>query len=643
MQIILGHVRQLRPRIQPIHAPTACDAFLTSFLHGIGSLYPATLAAIPKRLKRALFMKPTNVALILDLAQAIAWSKSSTSTDLIISFSPDATIFLNETHKNVKEIEDLIPAFSHARNIVFLDKILNSVDDQLRAMSLHPSEVESLRIFLFNFVPPLLLLRSVVKACPVDSYAVVIDGQIKVLPSAEKVISCLADELHPDLAQFTNTDYSRFHGYVVRVLNRLIVPFLRNRTTIYHLDFGNPVPRKVSDILSAYDQQAAVVYVRAPRKTILDSIVRGVKTIIRCARGGRGRNEIHMFRAAVSKSRKAVDRPALSALAFGDALLDVPIRKAVQQHARIVHMEVEAGAELAKAQKATVVLLDSIIFPATIRAAMEFRQQGSRVVLINHGTHTAPTDRISALASRVWAGQGRVTNRAATDLVCKTPSTADVANELSDHRPVIHALPIFQPIARSRRTTAAFTILVAGNFMGVRQHVPWLTETPGEYLRGILDFAEAVAEVPETRLIIKMKPKKDGIPVDWLRDRLSDRRYGGRIRIDLDSPMGVLLPETDLLVANLSSTIEEALACRIPVFLNTWRRRYWHFPARFTVPTAESRAAVYGAKPGQDIATMLRGIKAAHMTPLSDDELKGLVWITDSEKAHGDFAKSILG
>ncbi len=101
------------------------------------------------------------------------------------------------------------------------------------------------------------------------------------------------------------------------------------------------------------------------------------------------------------------------------------------------------------------------------------------------------------------------------------------------------------------------------------------------------------------------------------------------MRIDTSGSLGKLLERTDLMVSNTSTSIEEALTCRVPVFLNTWRRRYFHFPARLVPPTEDDRGAVYGTRSADAIAPMLAAIMAAHRRPLKDEEVRGLIWLDD--------------
>ena len=63
------------------------------------------------------------------------------------------------------------------------------------------------------------------------------------------------------------------------------------------------------------------------------------------------------------------------------------------------------------------------------------------------------------------------------------------------------------------------------------------------------------------------------------------------------------LANADLLVSYCSTTIEEALQARRPVLMWGGTRRYSHLPARETVPSPGSRAAVYRAASEADLVS----------------------------------------
>ncbi len=564
-------------------------------------------------------------ALVLDLAHARVLEASLDDVGNIVAFSPDAGTYLRSRGLNSVSVESLLPAFSHARNVVVLRRLLTHIRAQLLSLPCHTAEVQALTVHLFNLLGSTLLLRATLRYLGEGPYLIVQSGRAQEFVDRRSALRALATEVRPDLRQFTTVDYSRLHGMLAQTLSWLIAAVSRNRVTITHLDFGNPVPRRFVSLLESVTPDLLVTYARTPRRTMLDTVVRGVRSLVNYARRN-PRAEVHIFRASSDASRQDVPASLFDQVSVGDPELDDVIRDALRAVAPLVRMENFAGAAYARVHQPNAAVLDNFVFPATIRAAMDLASRGTKIVLINHGSHSLPVSRLSRMAGLLWAEQGRVTAECATDLICKTPQVAKVAEELGGAGKAVHPLKVYDRVPRDLERNQDFTIVLAGNFMPVRLHVPWITELPGEFLRGSLDVAEAVRRVDGVRLIIKMKARKDAISIAHLEDEIGKLELGDKVVVDKSTSLTQLFARTDLVISNLSTTIDEALTSGIPVLLHTWRRHYFHVPARHEPPTETSRAAVYGALPGRDLAAFLSAIRDCHRTPLSEDETQGLVW-----------------
>jgi hypothetical protein len=213
-------------------------------------------------------------------------------------------------------------------------------------------------------------------------------------------------------------------------------------------------------------------------------------------------------------------------------------------------------------------------------------------------------------------------------LIAKGPATAVLARAMAgDRAPAVAALPLFNAAAPRPASDGAFRILHAGNCLDTAQHLPVAAETPDEYRAGLERFAAGLAGLEGIRLTLKLKPGKAGLAPETLRAWLAARGLDHFAAVDTDSPLGALLPETDLVVSNTSTVIEEALAHRIPVLLESWRRQYRHLPARLDPPAPGARAAVYALHPGAAVAPMVAAIAAQYGAGrLTEAEIAGLSW-----------------
>lgn len=583
------------------------------------------------------------IAIILDRAEAEAWLAAGHAADRCLCFAPDAGLILRRAGRDVVELEDVVPAFTHARNTVRAERILSAARGRLRASDLDRHEAEALRIFLFYVLCPLLLVERALKAFPGAAFAVPAGGAVRRCATVASALETLGDELHPPVARFTAREYSPAHGRVAVALNRLVAPLYRSSVTVCHLDLANPVPRRVSGLIAAERPDVLVLHCHPPGRKMSESLRLSAKSVLNVLVPGRRSRGVRVFRPSTIPMPAPVDPGALPVLWPDDPVLDRLLRRAAARELPKIRREVDAGKALAGRLRPDLVILDNLVFPATIAAAAGMARAGARVLLVNHGSHTRPGDRLSALAQRLWAEQGRVNDPIVTDLIAKNPATARLAEEIDRNRPQILPFQAFRRFARAEGADDIFRIVLAGNYMDARDHVPWQTETSGEFYRGIIEFAEAVARTPGAELLIKLKTHKHGLPVDALAALVAEPRFGGRVRVDTSSSVGALFERMDLMVSNTSSTVEEALTCRVPVFLNTWRRRYFHVPARLVPPTPSDRAAVYGTRSADAIGPMLSAIMAAHRTLLTDEEVRGLIWLEADMVGPAELTRRLIG
>jgi hypothetical protein len=184
-----------------------------------------------------------------------------------------------------------------------------------------------------------------------------------------------------------------------------------------------------------------------------------------------------------------------------------------------------------------------------------------------------------------------------------------------------------------------FQILFAGNYMGVHNHIPWMLETPDEFLDGIAELVQAVSQIPKAQLVVRVKVNaKPECNPETLKKFISDYP---NVEISNEGSFKQALAQSDLLVACISTTIDEALGAGRPVLLHSAPNRYHHLPGMATPPTSSHRSAVYvsGKTP---LVVLLKGIIDAHQNrPLSEEELSTYTW-PDHTPDMDEFAKIVL-
>ena len=246
--------------------------------------------------------------------------------------------------------------------------------------------------------------------------------------------------------------------------------------------------------------------------------------------------------------------------------------------------------------------------------------------LLSHATHTPHVPGPAAEVMHRWARRGRVVSEFATELLPLTPHTAAVAKDASkelSHKQQAAYVWLSTDQQRNSILDSTRYILHAGNFSIWEQSLPWISETSDEFVEGLIVLAEAVRTISDVKLVVRIRPKSE-CRASVIQKLLPE---DSRIEIKETGSLKEDLAAADVLVAYSSSTIEDALHARRPVFLWGASQRYRHLPARSEPPTSEDRAAVYAPRSQEGLVPLLEAVLAAHHgRPLTDEELKGHVW-----------------
>ena len=260
-------------------------------------------------------------------------------------------------------------------------------------------------------------------------------------------------------------------------------------------------------------------------------------------------------------------------------------------------------------------------------------------ILISHGSHPEPMDTVSWYEFREEA-QGLLVSPLATETVTQSPNAENAA---LDFMPNLRRSK-FQPIMwgykknnhlsiRERKTRK---ILHAGTYKSscIR---PWIYETSNEFINGLRHLVQAVKELDDAYLIIRIRPNRE-CSIRSLRKLLPE---SDNYEIKTSGSFLDDLMDADLLISFSSTTIEETLNARKPVGLFGGSNRYRYLPGSSTLPTQNKRSAVYHLSE-DNLKTMLNSILDVHASkPLTDKELDGYVW-PDNIPGREEFIQQIL-
>lgn len=170
-----------------------------------------------------------------------------------------------------------------------------------------------------------------------------------------------------------------------------------------------------------------------------------------------------------------------------------------------------------------------------------------------------------------------------------------------------------------------------------------IVQTLDEVVSSMQDLAKAVAELPHTTLILRLHPNLARLQHDLPRllDLSANTIVDAATYDDIDGALAL----ADVLVSNMSTTIEDALCNRVPVVIYDRWSRYNYLRAPIVMsshPSAISPAYYVAAE--EKLATTLAWVLANHEagTEFSEAVMETYVYSESRTTAFHDFVQHIL-
>jgi len=254
------------------------------------------------------------------------------------------------------------------------------------------------------------------------------------------------------------------------------------------------------------------------------------------------------------------------------------------------------------------------------------KENNIQSILISHGSHPLHKDLFSSYEHKENA-RGLLFSPFASKTFIQSPNTIFSLEDYVSDIEKVKSRPLMWGNNYKDNTSNnnyyhnnSRIILHAGTFkeLGMR---PWIYETSNEYIFGLQKLVEAVSDLKNTHLIIKIRPSIECSLLSIKKLMPQSDNYQIISKGNFLEELG----KARLLVSFSSTTIEEALYARKPVALFGGTSRYKHLNVSSTVPSKKIRSAVYHLK-NNNLSEMLNTILDAHEVPLTDEELNKYTW-----------------
>ena len=262
------------------------------------------------------------------------------------------------------------------------------------------------------------------------------------------------------------------------------------------------------------------------------------------------------------------------------------------------------------------------------------KEKNIQSILISHGTHPMHDDFFSIYEHKDNA-RGLLFSPLAKKTFIQSPNTISSFDGAMDNVKKIRSKPLmWGNDNKINNNNDSRIILHAGTFkeLGMR---PWIYETSNEYIHGLQLLVDAISQIENTLLLIKIRPNIE-CNVKTVKKLLP---YSKNYKIISKGSFQEFIEKARLLISFSSTTIEEALYARTPVGLFGGTSRYRHLNGSINPPSKSARHAVYHLNEN-NLIKMLHSILDFHESPLTDKELKKYTW-QENVSNHKDFINHI--
>jgi hypothetical protein len=173
-------------------------------------------------------------------------------------------------------------------------------------------------------------------------------------------------------------------------------------------------------------------------------------------------------------------------------------------------------------------------------------------------------------------------------------------------------------------SAGSFRILYADNYMAWRDHLPVVMQTSDELYDSLEQACRAVQELSGVTLVIRLKPKAE------LNARVVEHLATTYPNVEISDyalPFKQELARSNVLIASMSTTIEEAIANDIPVLLYGRQGRYSHL----SDTAGGVGGPVYRARSARELSAaiaLIRGKRHGHVPSELKQQL--FVWSTEN-------------
>jgi hypothetical protein len=493
-------------------------------------------------------------------------------TDQILTLTPDAYLSLNPNYKNV------IRSIDHFSNLDHLEVI-----DRVRDIELDSDYLEYIKIlndesvkevFKHEFHVYIGMYERLKSTVPLAKKYFFISNN-KILSCSTKkelIIKILTKIIYEENHRQISIKPSIYSG-VINSLNHISSILLSNYQIIAYTGDHYGLPNLIN-CFKNYDNKLRFVRFRGSKNNITD-IFKSLFTFISIL--FRRKKIVFTISPQKLKSHILFDE-IIKCAKTKDIEEEVDLyKKTLLSHLTLTSGLLKSYKDILKKIKPIFLIAHEMKYSSNASLADAAKQLKINSYLISHGTHVATFNNDNSNYEQKEMANGLLASRMATFNITQSSIAVKAIESFFPELDYIKYSPIMWGYNTIRETSAknkngTIHFLHASTFKCIPATRPWIFESSDEFYVGIKELIEVVSKIENIFLTIRLRliPECDLI---WIK-KLALNAHN--VKIKSDGSFIEDLYNSDSLISNSSTTIEEAVTLNKNVLLWGYGSRYSH-------------------------------------------------------------------
>ena len=215
--------------------------------------------------------------------------------------------------------------------------------------------------------------------------------------------------------------------------------------------------------------------------------------------------------------------------------------------------------------------------PMILASAFAIKNHKAPVYLASHGTHLSSENEIINLEQKSLA-RGILASPIADYMIVQSDMSKDAMKKFYPDLRVLEYEHINWGYPNNYTNISSnekIRFLHASTYKGMGSFRPWIFETSDEFYKSLCELIQVFNRVDNADLLIRHREIGE-MSINTYKDLIESKNQNIFIKTDLDNPFLEDLDSADVVIANFSTTIEEALSRGKYVILWGEGNRYSH-------------------------------------------------------------------